>query len=213
MDELDKLKNHWKQNEPRFPQISEKEIYGMLHKKSSSIVRWILIISILEFVFQVGLTLLLNDNTGAQPLHNLNIDYIMIPMTVIGYGIILYFVYVFYMRYKKISATDNVKTLMANILNTRKAVSNYIYTNLAFIIVSFVVLVFVLFNTDPDLINAIQKSEANGEKITFYLTIFVFLVICIAIFIVLVWLFYRLLYGFLLKRLNRNYDELKKIDF
>jgi len=213
MDELDKLKNHWKQNEPRFPQISEKEIYGMLHKKSSSIVRWILIISILEFVFQVALTVLLNDNTGAQPLHDLNIDYIMIPMTVIGYGIILYFVYVFYMRYKKISATDNVKTLMANILNTRKAVSNYIYTNLAFIIVSFVVLVFVLFNTDPDLINAIQKSEANGEKITFYLTIFVFLVICIAIFIVVVWLFYRLLYGFLLKRLNRNYDELKKIDF
>jgi len=185
----------------------------MLHKKSSSIVKWILIISILEFIFQVGLTLLLNDNTSAQPLHNLNIDYIMIPMTVIGYGIILYFVYVFYMRYKKISATDNVKTLMANILNTRKAVSNYIYTNLAFIIASFVILVFVLFNTDPDLINAIQKSEANGEKITFYLTIFVFLVICITIFIVLVWLFYRVLYGFLLKRLNRNYDELKKIDF
>ena len=51
MDELDILKKDWKKNENSYTQITEKEIYGMLHKKSSSIVKWILVISILEIAF------------------------------------------------------------------------------------------------------------------------------------------------------------------
>ena len=51
MDELEILKKDWKKNENAFDQVTEKEIYGMLHKRSSSIVKWILITSILEFLF------------------------------------------------------------------------------------------------------------------------------------------------------------------
>ena len=51
MKELDLLKKDWKKNSDSFEQISEKEIYKMIHKKSSSIVKWILIISILEISF------------------------------------------------------------------------------------------------------------------------------------------------------------------
>jgi hypothetical protein len=51
MKELDLLKKDWKKNSDSFEQISEKEIYRMIHKKSSSIVKWILIISILEISF------------------------------------------------------------------------------------------------------------------------------------------------------------------
>ena len=32
------------------------------------------------------------------------------------------------------------------------------------------------------------------------------------IFVTIIWLFYKLIYGILLKRLNRNYNELKKIE-
>jgi hypothetical protein len=46
MKELDLLKKDWKKRS--FEQISELELYKMIHKKSSSIVKWILIISILE---------------------------------------------------------------------------------------------------------------------------------------------------------------------
>ena len=49
MEELDLLKKAWKKEECSFDQVSEKDIYGMLHQKSSSIVKWILIISIVEF--------------------------------------------------------------------------------------------------------------------------------------------------------------------
>ncbi len=37
MEELDLLKKDWKKNQNSYQQISEKEIYNMLHKKSSSI--------------------------------------------------------------------------------------------------------------------------------------------------------------------------------
>ena len=49
MKELDLLKKDWKKNSDSFQQISEKEIYKMIHKQSSSTVKWILVISILEF--------------------------------------------------------------------------------------------------------------------------------------------------------------------
>ncbi len=41
MDELDLLKKHWKKDETSFEQVSEKQIYKMIHKSSSSIVKWI----------------------------------------------------------------------------------------------------------------------------------------------------------------------------
>jgi hypothetical protein len=46
MKELDLLKKDWKKSTVSFEQISELELYKMIHKKSSSIVKWILIISI-----------------------------------------------------------------------------------------------------------------------------------------------------------------------
>ena len=62
MDELDILKQNWKRNAENFPKFSEQDIYAMLHKKSSSIVKWILIISVLEFVFWLGISFLMKDN-------------------------------------------------------------------------------------------------------------------------------------------------------
>lgn len=59
MKELDLLKKDWQKNEGSFEQLSEKDIYAMIHKKSSSIVKWILIVSILEFVILNGIGLLL----------------------------------------------------------------------------------------------------------------------------------------------------------
>ena len=55
-----------------------------------------------------------------------------------------------------------------------------------------------------------QNENSNNFQAIFLITIFV---IVIAVFIGLIWLFYRLLYGILMKRLQKNYYELKKIDF
>lgn len=213
MEELELLKKDWNRSAERFPQVSETDIYAMLHRRSSSVVKWILIISILEFVLWMGLSFLLKDTRSAQMIDSYDVKYITIPMSIISYGIIIYFLVRFYLNYKKITTTDNVKTLMATILKTRKTVSHYIFVNIAYIIICSIVAFIIIFNNDANLINLLHKSEANGKEAMFYLIYIGVTVAFIAVFCLVIWLFYKLIYGILLKRLRRNYDELKKIDF
>ena len=51
MDKLDKLKENWQSEEHELPKVSFDKIYKMLLKKSSSIVKWIFVISIVELLF------------------------------------------------------------------------------------------------------------------------------------------------------------------
>lgn len=212
MEELDILKKDWKRN-AGFPRVSEQEIYGMLHKKSSSIVKWIVVISALEFIFLVGLTLLLiKDNPTQRHMEGFKLDNVTIPITIGSYVIILYFVYLFYINYKKITTTDNVKNLMASILRVRKTVSNYIFVNIAYTLASLIIIFAVYFKTDIRLSDALHGAEAEGKALEFYLIIIISTLLWISIFVAAIYLFYRLIYGLLLKRLRKNYDELKKID-
>ena len=55
MNDLDLLKKDW-QKPNTFVQISEQDIYGMLHKKSSSIVKWIFYVSIIELGLGLNLS-------------------------------------------------------------------------------------------------------------------------------------------------------------
>lgn len=213
MEELDKLKKDWQSSAALFPKFSEADLYKMLHKKSSSIVKWILIISILEFAFWLLISLCMRGSNANRQLENLDIQYITTPMTVIGYVIILYFFFRFYTNYRKITATDNVKKLMATILNTRRAVNQYIIVNIVWIIISCIVIFTIYFYKDETLNEALHRSEANGTEMKFYLIYILGTIFSLAMFIGLIWLFYKLIYGLLLKRLHRNYNELKKIDF
>ena len=60
MENLDTLKDVWKNQGESSIQFSANDLQSMVHKKSSSIVKWILIISILEFVLP-NLLLLFTD--------------------------------------------------------------------------------------------------------------------------------------------------------
>ena len=58
MDELELLKKDWQKKDEHLPKLSYNEIYTMIWKKSSSIVKWIFYISIMEFVFWIAIILL-----------------------------------------------------------------------------------------------------------------------------------------------------------
>ena len=62
MDQLDKLKKEWQNREQELPKLSYNSIYNMLLKKSSSIVKWIFIISIIELLFWIGLNLVIPED-------------------------------------------------------------------------------------------------------------------------------------------------------
>ncbi len=215
MEELDLLKKDWKR-EHAFSQVSESEIYKMLHKKSSSIVKWIFVISIIELALGVVLGILTSyskyDNESVTLIKKWGLYNGYLTVNVVMYIVIFYFIYRFYMMYRRISAIQNTKNLIASILKTRKVVKQYIAFNLTAF-----ALVFTVFGAytfyDAYLTLKIKSGVVNPEIPTKIMLEGILILIVIAAILTLAfWAIYRLAYGLLLKKLYRNYEELKKID-
>lgn len=212
MDELELLKKHWKRQETQYPKVSADKIYKMILKRSSSIVKWIFIISLLEFSLWAGISLLLKDSENARRFDNLDSDYLILPLTVIGYVILAYFFFLFYKNYRKISVTDNAKVLMENILKTRRTVKNYVLFNLVFMAITFIVVLYIEFDQNRALMSKAQSAAANGEAFFFYATTILIVAGVLVVTAGILLFFYWLIYGLLLRKLNRNYKELKKLE-
>lgn len=212
MDELEILKKDWKKNEGSYHQISEKEIYGMLHKRSSSIVKWILIISILEILFWVGLSVIFADDEYKKTIQTYHLSTILPIITFINYGVIAYFIYLFYKNYKSINTTETVKKLMQSILKTRKTVKHYVWYNLAMTFFSFMLVIIFQIKYEPKLDAVFENAIESMGSTMFYMFLILIYAFIALIMVGVIWLFYKLLYGILLKRLHKNYKELEKMD-
>lgn len=216
MEELDLLKKDWKRNANSFEQISEVEIYKMLHKKSSSIVKWILIISVLEisfgFIFGILMSFTKYDSESLLMIKKLGLYYFYVGTSIITYSVALFFIYRFYILYKRISVVDNTKKLISTILGTRKIVKQYIAFNLtAFALFFVLIFSFAMHNAYIDI--AIKNGNLNPEiPLKVILLFILILIVSTGILTFAFWFVYKLLYGILLKRLMKNYSELKKID-
>lgn len=212
MDELDLLKKDWKKNDRQFPKVSEQEIYAMLHKNSSSIVKWIFIISVLEIVLWTAISILTSDENYFKTLENYHIATLMNVFTGVNYVVIAVFIFLFYKNFQNIDTTDNVKLLMKNILRTRKTVQYYIWYNLGMIGLTFIIIMIATFRYDTRINEIIAKSTNTDSNTLFWIVLIGFTFIFFVFIFGLFWLFYRLIYGFLLRRLHKNFEELKKID-
>ena len=95
MEELELLKKDWQENQ-KFPKLSKQEIYALLHKKSSSIVKWIFILSLVEFGFWTIIGLFLKDNEAQQRFDSYEMDHITLPLVVVSYLVLAYFFVMFY---------------------------------------------------------------------------------------------------------------------
>ncbi|MBC7525119.1 MAG: hypothetical protein H7239_11850 [Flavobacterium sp.] len=205
MEELDLLKKDWKRNESTFHQISESTISEMLHKKSSSIVKWILIISILEVSVWTALSIFFDSDAAMKKVYSDEILWYIKIFNILNYVVIAVFIGLFYRNYKSISTLKSTKQLMTDILKTRKTVQYYVWYNLGMIAFSMIVVFILAFNLNPQVHKLIKTPGVLAVSILICL-------VAVVAFVVVFWLFYRLLYGILLRKLNRNYDELRKVD-
>ncbi|MFN5771496.1 MAG: hypothetical protein ACK5RV_10460 [Flavobacterium sp.] len=205
MNELDLLKKDWNKQTKPFPQLQESDIAAMIHKRSSSIVKWILIISILEVTLWTAISLFFNTDEVMVKNHT---EY-MIPyfkiITYVNYAVVAAFIYAFYVNYKNISTLRSTKKLMQDILKTRRTVKYYVWYNLIMIGLSAIAGFVLAFVANPQM----QKISHNPKAMV--ITIIILVVFLLAFFGIAA-LIYYLIYGTLMKRLFRNYNELKKID-
>ncbi len=211
MDELELLKKDWQAKEQHLPKLSYDDIYKMIWKKSSSIVKWIFYISVAEFVFWIGMSLIpINSDEisgkGAKLMQGIEW-----AVDISFYLVMVYFMYQFYQNYKKISTTDSARDLMKKIIKTRKTVMKYVWFNLGiFAVTMIVVLLEVLIFNPPTAL--MEKISSADSSLLAWLLVGIVFAIAILFFGLVLWLFYRLIYGILLKRLNMNYRELKKLE-
>lgn len=214
MDELELLKKDWDTSKQNYPNLNKEEIYKLISKRSSSIVKWIFIISILEFSLWTILSFFAEGTTEFQQKIRAN-DYGFIYYTIIGvsYIIILVFMYLFYKNYRSISVTENTKVLMEQILKTRKTVKYYVIYNLAMMCLSIPIAV-IMELSSPESQTLISEIQGDGDKgiYIFYLIVAVLSLIFMAVVTSFFLGFYYLIYGLLLKRLKKNHKELKKLE-
>lgn len=213
MDELELLKKDWQKKEEHLPKLSYNDIYTMIWKKSSSIVKWILIISILEFALPHLLYLLPGMSESIQIYEDLGIKNISTVIWTLNYIVIIYFIYQFYRRYKEISILDNSKELMQKIIKTRKTVKHYVIFSLSMLLLTCVLITVGMYLSN-DLVGILAvdgkmpKVEPAKLKMIMVGSMVIFSIVLVAVMGGI----YFLLYGLLLRKLNRNYKDLKKLE-
>ncbi|WP_299110434.1 hypothetical protein [uncultured Winogradskyella sp.] len=209
MDELELLKKDWKQNENQFESFSDSDIYKMSHKKSSTIVKTLFYISMAELVFWVLINFLpfvLSDRMKAQ-LEEISHSWIYIGLNILSYAVIVAFVYLLWKAHNAISVTDNARKLMKSILKTRKIIKYYVLYNLFIALISIPVSLYFTINEHPEISEKLTNATSSQLIVMSLISIGI-----TAVFLLLIWLFYKLIYGILIKRLTRNYNELKKLE-
>ena len=83
LDELELLKKDWQKREANLPKLSYEEIYPMIKKKSSSIVKWIFYISIIEFVFWAGINIVFSGPETMEELKAMHIYKVVMGINII----------------------------------------------------------------------------------------------------------------------------------
>ena len=210
--ELDNYKTIWKNQPEEKNKLSALEIYKMTQSKSNSIVKWILIIGLLEFVFWFAVNNLGTKNGALDPFEKLNLINFIDNFNYFHYVVVVLFLLLFYRNFSLITTVDDTKKLMKNILLVRKTVKWYVYYNLINVVIFSVILNILIFNT-PDGINILSGIENESFNQEHMRSVFIITqIVVIAVMILILWLFYYLLYGILLKKLNKNYKELTKLN-
>lgn len=215
MDQLELLKQQWKDREQELPKLSYAEIYAMLLKKSSSIVKWIFIISIIEIVFWIGLNFIIPESSR-EINKGMGLTKVFMFINIIHYTIFAGFIYMFYKNYQAIQATDAIKELMQKILKTRRIVRYFVYYNIGVSLLIMVgVNIYYYFNKEHlfELMQATMFADnPNLDLESFSTVFFVSQIVVGIIFLGIIALIYYLVYGLMLRRLKKNYVELEKME-
>ena len=198
---LENYKKAWNNQPDTEDKLSTIDIYKLAQSRSQSIVKWIFIIGILEFVVLNALYFVVDIDKAYAEYEKMGLENFIFYSQIVAYGILFYFLAMFYLNYKRISTIDSTRTLMKKIIKTRKTVRNYVLFNLSYMALIMIVVAIASINTNFD--------DLNNKQII--LIIFATLVVTLLILGVL-WLFYQLLYGFLLKKLSKNYKEIAKLN-
>ena len=215
---LDNLKKTWQEQEVQ-PKYDSKQIEGMLNKSSRNYVKYILWISVAEFLVILVLNFyysFIGDDSesflnilsklGVETTETLqaNFAHLYFVLKVISLLMTGIFVVLFYLNYKKINVESNLKKFILQIMSFKKTVNIFILANILLLV--FFTLVLTTFT-----FHIISQQQIHLSHPTL-IGLIVGTVGMTLISVLLIGLYYRIVYGIIMKRLGKNLDELKKME-
>jgi hypothetical protein len=212
MKELDLLKKDWKAREDSYPKLDKEALYNLIWRRSSSIVKWLYYISIAEFVFWTALSFFTKNAETDALVKSIHLYSFINTLTVINYAVLIYFIYRFYKNYKKISYNSSSKELVESILKVKRTVTHYVWFNLSILAISLLGLFYGIIHYGPATESIFNSAAKEDNSLLFWAIIAAVCILIIGLAILLLWLFYKLLYGILLKKLKMNHKELRKLN-
>lgn len=216
--DLDSFKKTW-QEQPVQQKYNNNEILQMLNRKSRNYVKYIFWISVFEFLLFSVLGLFYffqgEDNNGflnvlerlgakKTPEVERNFDHIYLALKISSLLVTAYFVYKFYQNYRKIRVEENLKGFITQIITFKKTVNAFILISIILLIAfTSIFTVFILYALHAQNIEPAQSA----------LTIFIIgITLSTGLCVLLIWLYYRLVYGIIMRKLDKNLTQLKDID-
>jgi len=216
--DLDSFKKTWQQ-EPVKPKYDSTAIESMLNKSSRNYVKYILWISAIEFILILGANLyytFLGDDTSdlMSVLAKLGIDdsasfentlsQLYLVLKIVSLALTGVFVYLFYQNYRKINIESNLKKLILQIIRFKKTVQLFILANIFLVVLFTMILGIFTFS-----VLAEQNIELTNPTLIGFIT---GLLLTMGISVLLIWFYYRIVYGFILRRLGKNLEQLQNIE-
>ncbi|KFF13348.1 beta-carotene 15,15'-monooxygenase [Chryseobacterium soli] len=216
--DLDSFKKTW-QEQPVQQKYDNSEILQMLNRKSRNYVKYIFWISVVEFLFfsimgvfyfikgdESNSFLKLLERLGAQKTPEVENSFEIIYLIIKSLSLLItaYFVYKFYQNYRQIKIEENLKGLITRIIHFKKTVNAFILISIVLLVVVTTVFIGFIFYS----LNS-QSIEVNSSTLTGFL---IGIVLSTALTVSLVWLYYKLVYGIIMRKLDKNLKQLKDID-
>ncbi|MDN3606494.1 beta-carotene 15,15'-monooxygenase [Kaistella yonginensis] len=216
--DLDSFKETWQQ-QPVQPKYDSSDIESMLNKSSRNYVKYILWISVVEFILILIANLyytFLGEDTadlmsvlGKLGINNSSnfestISQLYFVLKMVSLGLTGIFVFLFYQNYRKIKIESNLKKLILQIFTFKKTVQLFILANIGLVILFTLILGLFTF-----LVLAEQNIALTNPTLIGFIA---GLALTMGISVVLIWIYYRLVYGFILRRLGKNLEQLQNIE-
>ena len=209
--DLETYKKTWENQPEETNSVSKIDIYKMAHSKSSSVVKWVFILGVIELSIGVCLNLFIPDSY-IEDYNDLGLKKFIDYSIILNYIIIILFLIIFYKNYKAVTAIDNTKKLMSKILRVRKTVKYYVYYNLIAAFILIVIINSVMFSNKELFAKTLNPKNLEVDINTLMSGALIIQIVGALMVLLTIWLFYKVTYGTLLKKLNRNYKELDSLE-
>lgn len=216
--DLDSFKKTW-QEQPVSKKYDNEEILKMLNNKSRNYMKYIFWISVIEFLLFSLMSIFYffqgNDSDGfLKILERLGakktteveyrFDSIYLILKIISLLTTSYFVYKFYINYKHIKVEESVKDFIIRIIKFKKTVNAFILISIMLLVGFISIFTFLVFYA----LNSQSVELSNSMLIGFLIGIILSTALCV----LLIWSYYRLVYGIIMRKLDKNLTILQDID-